>query len=86
MLLTVRSQEVFAALKSWGILDNVKGQTRVMISFSEKIFSLHAYSVQLDASIVESKLDAAAAKSVTLALKSARSNEYAIPPNSLGQL
>ena len=86
VLLTVHSQEVFAALKSWGILDNVKGQTRVMISFSEKIFSLHEDSVRLDASIVESKLDAAAAKTVILALKSARSKEYAIPLNSLGQL
>ena len=86
VLLTVRSQEVFAALKSWGILDNVKGQTRVMISFSEKIFSLHEDSLQLDASILEGNLDAAAAKAVTLGLKSARSNEYAIPANSLGQL
>ena len=86
VLLTVRSQEGFAALKSWGILDNVKGQTRVMISFREKIFSLHEDSVHLDTSIAEGKLDAAAAKAVTLGLKSARSNEYAIPPNSLGQL
>jgi hypothetical protein len=51
---------------SWGILDNVKSQTRVMISFSEKIFSLHEDAVNLDANIQESKLDAAAIKALTL--------------------
>ena len=54
--ITLRSQEAFAVLKSWGVLDNVKGQTRVMISFSEKIFSFHENSVTLNKQILETTL------------------------------
>ena len=36
-----RSTESFATLKSWGILDNVKGEKRVAVSFLDKITSLH---------------------------------------------
>jgi hypothetical protein len=37
----VRSAEVYASLKSWGILDNIKGEKRVVVSFQDKITALH---------------------------------------------
>ena len=36
-----RTPEVLAALKSWGILDNIKGERRVTVSFQDKVFALH---------------------------------------------
>ena len=32
---------IYAALKSWGILDNVKGEKRVAVSFLDKMTALH---------------------------------------------
>ena len=37
-----RSEEVYAVLKSWGILDNIKGEKRVTVSFHDKVTALHA--------------------------------------------
>ena len=36
-----RTTEVYSALKSWGLLDNIKGEARVAVSFADKISSLH---------------------------------------------
>jgi hypothetical protein len=36
-----RTTEVYAALKSWGILDNIKGEKRVTVSFHDKVTALH---------------------------------------------
>lgn len=36
-----RTAEVYSALKSWGLLDNIKGEARVAVSFADKIASLH---------------------------------------------
>lgn len=37
-----RTPEMYAALKSWGILDNIKGEKRVAVSFQDKVQALHA--------------------------------------------
>ena len=36
-----RNNDSYAALKSWGILDNIKGEKRVTVSFLDKIAALH---------------------------------------------
>ena len=36
-----RTTVVYQTLKSWGILDNIKGEKRVMVSFQDKITSHH---------------------------------------------
>lgn len=36
-----RNTDSYAALKSWGILDNIKGEKRVTVSFLDKISALH---------------------------------------------
>ena len=36
-----RRTELYATLKSWGILDDVKGEQRVAVSCLDKITSLH---------------------------------------------
>lgn len=42
-----RSPENYAYLKSWGILDNIKGEKRVAVSFHDKITALHEDFVAL---------------------------------------
>ena len=44
-----RSPEVYSALKSWGILDNIKGEKRVSVSFQDKITALHEDFILLEA-------------------------------------
>ncbi len=36
-----RNTDSYSALKSWGILDNIKGEKRVTVSFQDKITALH---------------------------------------------
>ena len=36
-----RTPEILANIKSWGILDNIKGERRVTVSFQDKVFALH---------------------------------------------
>ena len=36
-----RTPEAYSSLKSWGILDNIKGEKRVTVSFQDKIQALH---------------------------------------------
>jgi hypothetical protein len=44
-----RSPEVYNSLKSWGILDNIKGEKRVTVSFYDKITALHQDFLSLEA-------------------------------------
>ena len=36
-----RSAENYSHLKSWGIMDNIKGEKRVVVSFLDKVTALH---------------------------------------------
>ena len=47
VLICHRTPEAEHTLKSWGILDNVKGQKRTFVSFASKLFSLHEDYVNL---------------------------------------
>jgi hypothetical protein len=42
-----RTPDVYSSLKSWGLLDNIKGEARVAVSFADKIASLHDDYVML---------------------------------------
>ena len=42
-----RTPDVYSSLKSWGLLDNIKGEARVAVSFADKISSLHDDYVML---------------------------------------
>ena len=48
-----RSSEHLAALKSWGILDNIKGEKRVSVSFLDKVVALHSDYLQLSEHVSE---------------------------------
>ena len=43
-----RSPEVYNVLKSWGILDNIKGEKRVSVSFHDKLSALHQDFLSLE--------------------------------------
>ena len=36
-----RTSDVYSSLKSWGLLENIKGEARVVVSFADKIAALH---------------------------------------------
>ena len=83
VLVCHRSQRNLALLKSWGILDNIKGQVRTKVSFFDKVMSLHEDFVQVTSSVRGSR------KVVTAAirdLKRHRQLEYRLNGNTFGQL
>lgn len=76
-----RSTEVYSALKSWGILDNVKGEKRVSVSFLDKITALHDDYMSL-AEFTES----AGHKERTAQLKARRCKDFNMSPGQMMQL
>lgn len=82
VLVCTRGAENYATLKSWGILDNVKGETRTGVDFVAKICSLHEDFLTICESIPEGKVRAKA----MARRKAARASEYGMPANSMGQL
>jgi len=66
-----RTPEVYAALKSWGILDNIKGEKRVSVSFHDKVTALHEDYVSLKLHEGE-----AGHKERTAAIKEARRMDF----------
>ena len=83
VLLCHRTVENEQRLKSWGILDNVKGQKRTFVSFASKLFSLHEDYVNLLA--VLDPDDKTWTPSL-MTLKKNRMEEYDLNSNSFGQV
>jgi len=85
VLICKRSFQNYRHLKSWGILDNVKGQKRTLVSFQSKMLSLHDDMMSLK----EQMGDDCSAKDFNRAqvsLKENRKAEYAMGTNSFNQL
>ena len=85
VLICHRSFANYRHLKSWGILDNVKGQKRTTVSFQSKMLSLHEDLENLKQQLgagVDSKTFARA----QVARKEVRKAEYAMKTNSFNQL
>jgi hypothetical protein len=84
VLICHRSFENYRHLKSWGIIDNVKGQKRTTVSFQSKMLSLHEDISNLKAQLGD--VDAKTFNKAQLSLKEARKAEYAMKTNSFNQL
>ena len=82
LLIVHRSLDTTRKLKSWGIIDNIKGQRRTAVSFSAKIHSIHEDFEQLDG-LVNSPADY---KEALAEVKRQRCKDYQIPTGSFGQL
>ena len=84
VLICPRSFENYRALKSWGIIDNVKGQKRTALSFQSKMLSLHEDIGNLKAQMGD--VDAKTFHKAQLVLKEARKAEYLMKTNSFNQI
>ena len=69
--------------KSWGIVDNIKGQRRTTMSFESKILALHQDQQTL---IDRLGVDNDDLKSAITQVKAARRRDYNLTANSFGQL
>ena len=76
-----RTPENYAYLKSWGILDNVKGEKRVAVSFLDKLVALHQDFESLAEFDTQS-----GHKERTSQVKSQRCKDFDISSGQLGQL
>ena len=86
LLLCRRSAPNYAMLKSWGVADNLKGETRAVTTFMDKLFSIHRDIVEVNSRLAESQLDKKQAKAQLKQLKEHRGLEYGLNTNSMGQL
>ena len=84
VLICHRSFENYRHLKSWGILDNVKGQKRTTVSFQSKMLSLHEDITNLKDELGD--VDIKTFNKAQVALKESRKAEYAMKTNSFNQL
>ena len=66
-----RSTDAYNVLKSWGILDNIKGEKRVTVSFYDKISALHQDFLSL-----EEHSSAPGHKERTAAMKEQRRHDF----------
>ena len=78
---THRTPEALNSLKSWGILDNVKGQKRVTVSFRDKVVSVHQDVLTLLRHAGERNY-----KDQERKLRTERAHDFDMPPNSFGSL
>ena len=72
--------EICTALKSWGIVDNMKGAVRTSMSFKDKVLSLHT-----DYLGMQEQKDSKVYSSLLKQVKSARCMDMAMPQNTFGQ-
>ena len=84
LLICRRTPVNIQRLKSWGILDNVKGQARTAISFASKILALHEDydTVVREAGGINTKT----CKAAMVSIKASRCKDYNMTTNSFGQL
>lgn len=84
VLICQRSSRSYSMLKSWGVLDNLKGETRATVTFQQKMFSLREdwmnYHEETKGMTTSEK------KSILMGVKSARMLEYKLNTNSFNQI
>ena len=78
-----RDEESYDMLKSWGILDNVKGQKRTFVSFQSKMESLRTDYLTL---CEQADKGSTQFRQFARVLKENRKAEYDMPQASFGQL
>ena len=83
VLVCHRSAKNYAALKSWGILDNVKGEIRTNMDFLQMVLSLHEDLMNLLAQMPREDENFAASLS---AIREVRRREYRVNANSFRPL
>ena len=83
MIICHRTPENLSRLKSWGILDNVKGDKRRTVTFEQKVTALHEDHVELIERMGKTDPNY---RSTLVALKLARRKDYNMNNNSFGQL
>ena len=83
LLICRRDPRTLQTLKSWGILDNIKGQKRTTVSFCNKITSIHEDFEQIRANISPGD---PSYKDLISEVKKARMRDYDMSSNSFGQL
>ena len=83
LLIVHRNTQTIRRLKSWGIIDNIKGQRRTALSFSAKIHSIHEDHEQLSLIGNSSPSDL---RDALAEVKRQRCKDYQIPLGSFGQL
>lgn len=76
-----RDSENYQWLKSWGIIDNIKGQKRISLSFKDKVCAIHADFLELEDHRGEPMI-----AQITHDVKSARMNDFGITSNTFGSL
>ena len=86
LLLCHRTVANLKALKSWGVADNQKGETRAVTTFKDKLFSIHRDIMEVAKRVEQNQLTAKQAKAELKGLKDARIVEYGSNSNSMGQL
>lgn len=86
LLLCRRSVANLKALKSWGVADNQKGETRAVTTFKDKLFSIHRDIVEVGRRLEQGLLTTKQAKTELKGLKADRIVEYGSNTNSMGQL
>jgi hypothetical protein len=85
LLLCHRSAANYSLLKSWGVADNQKGETRAVTTFMDKVFSIHRDIEEVQARLADSIIDRKAAKTELKRLRSHRGLEFGLNTNSMGQ-
>ena len=83
LLICHRTAANIQKLKSWGILDNVKGDKRRAVSFEQKVLALHQDYIDL---VKRLGVDDENFKSTLTSIKNMRRKDYNMNANSFGQL
>ena len=83
LLIMKRSRSNYNFLKSWGTLDNVKGEIRTTVTFVQRMLSLHEDWERVSE---EFKDSAAGLKAAIIKLKAARQLDHNMNKNTFGQL
>ena len=86
LLICHRTPTTLHTLKSWGILDNIKGQKRTAVSFANKISSIHEDYQQIRDSLGPGQKPDKTYKDLIAEVKKARMRDYDMSSNSFGQL
>ena len=72
--------EMCASIKSWGIIDNMKGAVRTKMSFQDMVLSLHVDYIGL-----QDQKELVDFPTILKSLKAARALDLAMPTNTFGQ-
>ena len=86
LLLCRRTSSNYRLLKSWGVADNQKGETRAVTTFMDKLFSIHRDIMEVKARQDEGETTKKQAKAELKELREHRGLEYGLNNNSMGQL